>query len=198
VESQPLDLDLEHWEPWTPPEVAARLDGVNARWYVLGGWALDLFVGRQTREHTDLEIGVRQEDFSEIRTALAQFELLVVGDGRAWPLNEESAKAYRQTWVREPGGPWRLDVIRERWSADSWVYRRVRCPSSGAIAVTSDGIPFLRPELVLLFKAKDTRPKDTADLEVMLPVLESDRRRWLHDAIAVAHPGHEWLDALRA
>ena len=197
----PLDLDLERWEPWTPTEAAARLEGVSARWYVLGGWALDLFLDRQTREHADLEIGVREEDFDEIQAALTGLELFVIGDGRAWPLNEQSAQEHRQRWVREPGGPWRVDVIRERWDADEWVYRRddrVRCPSSGAIAETSDGIPFLQPELVLLFKAKDTRPKDTADFALTLPALEHDRRRWLHRALSIAHPGHRWLDELRA
>lgn len=32
-----FEADLELWDPWTPAEVAARLEGVEATWYVLAG-----------------------------------------------------------------------------------------------------------------------------------------------------------------
>ena len=31
-------------------------------WFVCGGWALDLFIGKQTREHHDLDIGIFRRD----------------------------------------------------------------------------------------------------------------------------------------
>lgn len=194
-----LGLDLEWWEPWTPAEVAARVRGVPARWYVLGGWAIDLFLDRQTREHADLEIGVRHEDFPAVGSALDAYELVVVGDGAAWPVTASTLHTHRQTWVREPGGPWRLDVVRERWDGDVWIYLRddrVRRSAPSALAETTDGIPFLQPEIVLLFKAKATRPKDEADLEALLPHLEADRRSWLVDALRLTHPGHPWIERL--
>ena len=40
---------LDDWAPWTPKEVAERLKDVTVPWYVAGGWAIDLFLGRQTR-----------------------------------------------------------------------------------------------------------------------------------------------------
>lgn len=195
----PLDIDLDNWDPWTPTETAEQLRGVDAPWYVLGGWALDLFLGRETRAHDDLEIGVRSEEFPEIRSALADFELVVVGDGQAWPLTDETLAAHFQTWVREPGGPWRLDVIRERWDGDEWIYRRdprIRLPAALAVARSPEGIPFLRPELVLLFKAKATRPKDVADFEAVLAQLDAGRRSWLRDALTATHPHHPWFDDL--
>jgi Aminoglycoside-2''-adenylyltransferase len=39
---------------WTPRDVARHLAGIAAPWYVAAGWALDLFRGRQTREHGDI------------------------------------------------------------------------------------------------------------------------------------------------
>ena len=199
MDIRPLGLDLEHWEPWTPVEVAARLRGVRARWYVLAGWALDLFLGRHTRDHADLEIGVRPEDFPELAAALDDCELVVVGDGEAWPLTSETLLAHRQTWVREPAGPWRLDVIRERWDGDDWLYRRderIRRPATSAIAETPEGIPFLEPEIVLLFKAKAPRPKDETDLAAVLPHLDANRRTWLVDALRLTDPGHPWIELL--
>jgi len=199
MDLSPLEADLENWDPWSPTEATERLRGVDAHWYVLGGCALDLFLERETRLHDDLEIGVRPEEFPEIRSALADFELVVVGDGQAWPLTDETLAAHFQTWVREPGGPWRLDVIRERWDGDEWIYRRdarIRLPTASVVARSPEGVPFLRPELVLLFKAKATRPKDVADFETVLPHLDAGRRSWLRDALATTHPHHAWLDEL--
>ena len=61
-------------------------------------------------------------------------------------------------------------------------------------ARTTTGIPYAVPEVVLLFKAKAARDKDRADLDLALPLMAAERRRWLKDALARVHPGHEWLD----
>jgi hypothetical protein len=42
-----------------PIEAVARvMAGFPRPWFVSGGWAIDLFVGRVTREHEDLEVGL--------------------------------------------------------------------------------------------------------------------------------------------
>jgi hypothetical protein len=180
--------------------VAHRLAGVDARWSVIAGWSLDLFHGRQTREHEDLEIAVPEVDYAAVRAALAEFELFAVGSGLAMPLGDEYPPEYHQTWVREPGtGIWRLDVIREPWDGDTWICRRdlrIRRPGSDVISQTADGIPYQRPEIALLFKAKHTREKDQADFDAVLPLLDADARTWLTDALELVHPGHDWIEAL--
>lgn len=55
------------------------------------------------------------------------------------------------------------------------------------------GIPYLVPEIVLLFKAKQARAKDNADLAGALPLLTPDARSWLRAMLSRVHPGHEWL-----
>jgi hypothetical protein len=56
------------------------------------------------------------------------------------------------------------------------------------------GIPYLAPEIVLLFKAKHAaRGKDAADFARALPLLDGQRREWLADALRVVHPGHDWI-----
>ena len=195
-----FEPDLERWDAWTPAEVAERLEGVDATWYVLAGWALDLFQGRQTREHDDLEIGVATHEFDGIREALEEFDLFVVGGGEARPLTASALAAHHQTWVRErETGVWRLDVIREPWAGDVWVCRRdprIRLARSELISLTSNGIPYAQPEVVLLFKAKTVRPKDESDFATMLPLLDTARRKWLAGALGFVHPGHPWLKEL--
>jgi hypothetical protein len=63
---------------------------------------------------------------------------------------------------------------------------------------TAEGIPYLAPEIVLLFKAKHTRPKDEDDFAATVPHLGEARVRWLVDALERVHPGHRWLDELRS
>ena len=80
--------------------------------------------------------------------------------------------------------------------------------TSGSVAVTHrldgpsptvnqrdpTGIPYLAPEIVLLFKAKHAdRDKDAADFARALPLLDDQRRQWLADALRVVHPGHDWI-----
>lgn len=195
-----FEPDLGMWDAWTPTQLSPKLEHADATWYVLAGWALDLFQGRQTREHEDLEIGVPAHEFGAVRGALAELELFVVGDGRAWPLGEAVLSAHRQTWAREPeSGLWRVDVIREPWDGDVWVCRldtRIRVPGDDLVARTREGIPYIRPEIALLFKAKAVRAKDEADFTAVLPLLGDEQRRWLVDALVLVHPGHRWLPAL--
>jgi hypothetical protein len=200
VTVEPFDPDVSRWDAWHPAEVARRLADIGAPWAVIAGWSLDLFRGEQTREHEDLEIGIPQTDFAAVRGRLADFELYALVDGKAVVATQEALAAGHQTWVREPATRiWRLDVIREPWDGDTWICRRdprLRLPREELIAHTADGIPYQRPEIALLFKAKRTRDKDRVDFDSVLPLLDDDARSWLRNALELVHPGHEWLAAL--
>jgi len=188
------------WDAWHPPEVTERLAGVDVPWCVAAGWALDLFRGETTREHEDLEIAVPVGGFDAIRTALDGFAFDVVGSGHRWPLESSAFDVMHQTWVREPDtGVYRLDIFREPHDGDTWICRRderIRLPYERIIETTAEGVPYLVPEIVLLFKAKHSRPKDDADFEGALPLLSPERRAWLRGTLARVHPGHRWLGAL--
>ena len=201
-----FEPDLSLWDAWRPEQAAALLAGVQAPWYVAAGWAVDLFLGEERRAHGDLEIAVPRERFGEIAEALAGFELFIPdGDltdrSLVWPLDQapKALDGHHQTWVREPAtGRWRLDVFREPSDRDTWICRRderIRVPYGDLIERTEDGIPYARPEIVLLFKAKHSeRAKNEADLAALLPSLGPIRRRWLAEALALVHPGHAWLE----
>ncbi len=195
-----FEPDLSAWDAWLPGDAARLLRGADAPWYVTGGWALDLFRGHRTRDHDDLEIAVPADRFSEIQRALSDYDLYVIGDGLAHPLTPEALTEHHQTWVRERlTGLWRLDVMREPWDGDVWVFRRdprIRLPRDRVISRTADGIPYARPEVALLYKAKSARPKDDDDFAGILPLLDPAACRWLAETLALVHPRHRWLDAL--
>lgn len=54
---------IDAWRPWTPEQTSSHLAGVGVPWCVVGGWAIDLWLGVQTRPHEDTEIAVSREDF---------------------------------------------------------------------------------------------------------------------------------------
>ena len=197
--------DVKLWDAWHPAVAAERLADLDAPWYVAAGWALDLFRGRQTREHEDLEIAVPQGRFAELRRALADLDVFVpVGEGLVSPLDGLTADEFaatHQTWFREPStGRWRLDVFREPSHSKTWICRRdtrLRRPFADVIHRTADGIPYGAPEIVLLYKAKHAaRTKDEADFAAVRPLLTAAQRAWLCDALTLVHPGHRWLEAL--
>jgi len=194
-----IDDDVP-WEPWTPEEVALRLANVSTRWYVVAGWALDLFRDRVTRPHEDIEIGVPVESFGTIRSALSSYEFDVVGSGRRWPLEDPAFDTHFQTWVRDAeSGVYHLDVFRDPHDGDEWICRRdssIRMPYDQVIRFTDDAIPYMSPEIVLLFKAKATREKDQRDFDDVLPLLDQRQTIWLRASLELLHPGHPWLAKL--
>ncbi len=190
---------LTAWDAWAPSEAARRLAGLGAPWAVAAGWAVDLHLGRQTREHSDLEIAIPRGRFPDVRRYLRDFDLYDVGNGRARRLDRgtEPDRDNHQVWVCQPEIPaWRMDIFLEPGDEHTWVSHRdsrVRMPLARAIRHTDDGIPYLAPEIVLLSKAKHARDKDEADLEHLLARLTRPARDWLAEALDLAHPGHPWL-----
>jgi hypothetical protein len=195
------ELDARWAQSWRPEQVAERLGGVSVPWCVVAGWALDLFRGGQSRPHGDLEIAVPAAGFAEVEDRFPEYVFDAVGSGRIWAgAGTEVLAATHQTWLRDPAsGRFLFDVFREPHEGGTWICRRddsLRLPYEAIIERTADGIPYLMPELVLLFKAKDTRPKDHADFQGILPLLSRQRRESLGRWLERLHPGHPWLAML--
>ncbi|WP_228925509.1 nucleotidyltransferase domain-containing protein [Streptomyces sp. DH7] len=194
-------LDARWSSSWTPGEVAQRLAGISSPWCVAAGWALDLFRGRQTRDHGDIEIAIPEAGFPEVRDRFPGYVFDAAGSGRIWEgAPPETLAAVHQTWLRDPAtGSYLLDVFREPHDGDIWICRRdetIRLPYSEIVHHTPEGIPYLAPELVLLFKAKHARPKDRRDFDATVPHLTGAQRATLEELLARVHPGHAWLTDL--
>lgn len=196
--------DVESWDPWRPEKIAAFLGDLDVPWYVAAGWAIELFLGEERREHEDLEIAIPNDRFAEVAELLAGFDVFVItAPAEATPIEDASDRLEdtHQTWVRDPeSGSWRFDLFREPSDGDTWICRRdpaITMPYARLIERTSQGIPFGRPEVILLFKAKHAnQEKNRVDFADTLPRLDAERRAWLRDALERVHPRHEWLEEL--
>ena len=172
------------WEPMELESVVETFAPASFRWWISGGHALDLHLGRTWREHEDTDLGVARRDLGAFRTLLAGWDLHVAAAGqltrwRGEPL--ELARDQNNVWCRvSAGGPWVLDVAIGEGSAEHWIYRRdpsVQVPWEMAVLRTAEGIPYLAPELQLLYKSKGLRAKDEVDAAEVIPSLDARRAR---------------------
>jgi hypothetical protein len=180
------------------------LRSAGVRCWVSGGWALDLFHGRQTREHEDTDVVILREDQRRLFDAFPGWEVFRT---HAPGLGLWAGKAYLEAtpnvWLRESiDSPWALEAMFLDVQDGQWVYRRhpaVRGRLEDMGLVTRDGIPYLRPEIQLLYKGGSSvrRPKDDGDFLTVLPLLGDTARRWLAGALRTQFPaGHDWLARL--
>lgn len=190
---------LGRWAPLTPSAVAAELAGWAGPWWIAGGYALELALGRSWRPHDDVDVLVLRPSVPELHDALPGWQLWAAdppGSLRPWPAGEPLPAHVHDIWCRRPSSPaWELQFMVDDVSGGRWTSRRddrVRAPVASVGRRTSDGLPYLRPEIQLFYKARQPRPKDETDAAVVLPELDPTARAWLDDALALTLPDHPW------
>lgn len=198
--------DPNDFAPLPYREAVERLRIAGVACWVAGGWALDLFHGRRTREHEDTDILIRREDQRKLFDAFPGWEVFRthapgLGLWKGDPYLDRTTNA----WMRESiDSPWGLEVMFLDVRDGEWIYRRngaVRGRIEDMGLVTADGIPYLRPEIQLLYKGGSSarRNKDDGDLAAILPILPEASRAWLANALRTQFPGgHDWLARLEA
>jgi hypothetical protein len=139
--------------------------------------------------------------FPDVRARFPGYAFDAAGSGRIWAdAGPDVLAAVHQTWLRDPAtGNYLVDVFREPHDGDIWICWRdetIRFPHREIIRHTDDGIPYLSPEFVQLFKAKAARPKDQADFDAAVPHMTPAQRATLAELLARVHPGHRWLPDL--
>jgi hypothetical protein len=164
--------------------VRTLLVGAPFPWWVAGGWAIDLWLGRETRAHSDVDVAVLRRDQQHVREWLGpgwRYEVALLPTGtsgrRPWPAGETLEPPVHEIHAdHADGGP--VELLLNESDGKEWAY------------------PVLAPEVVLLYKSKAPRPHDDHDLGVVWPSLHPERRAWLGEAVRVAHPDTPWLRSL--
>ncbi|HLJ39037.1 MAG TPA: hypothetical protein VKT54_11575 [Steroidobacteraceae bacterium] len=189
------------WDPLHPREASALLSHLPSPWWVAGGWAIDLFLGHQGRPHKDLDIGILRGSTRQTLAAMPDWEFFEASGGiLSGPLAGDPRPNVNSLWGRpRHTRAWRLELMLDDSDGEQWIFRRdrsVRRALSLAIRRDGEGIPYLAPEIQLLYKASGTRAEDEADFTRAAPRLSEESRRWLGDALARAHPQHPWRSVI--
>jgi hypothetical protein len=199
-------VDLPHhesWHPLTPHEADPLLSVLRAPWWVAGGWALDLYLGKVTRVHKDLDVGIFREDAAIVLAALPGWEFFEAKDGAFTQLVEGHVPRaeVNSLWCkRVNAAQWELELMLDESDGEFWTFRRdprITRPLSSAIRRNPEGIAYLAPEIQLLYKARATRTQDQADFDHVVPHLDRDARIWLRQSLMRTEPEHAWLSALK-
>ncbi len=202
------------------------LSDAPATWAVCGGFALDLFLGRNIRKHGDIDICVFEKDRNDLcRYMLSQDGWNVYefrGGGKVRPLGRNSrSEAGRNLMCVKDGCDlvkfypsdesdllWYeffhtgitdlnyLEFLFNTIKDDHFVFGRqtgIKRELSKAI-LFKNGIPYLAPEIVLLFKASNSEsPEYQLDLDETFPHVSGEQRQWFLQSLNVLYPGgHRW------
>jgi hypothetical protein len=191
------------WRMTLPSVAGAWLSFLDIPWWVTGGWALDLHAGAQTRPHADLEIGILRRDVGEVLRDLPSWEFFEAHEGVLTRLvsAEDLRPEVHSLWSRPASDmPWVLEWLLEESEGDRWVFRRHReitRPLAEIVHWTRQRLPYLAPEIQLLYKARSPRRWDQEDFERVARLLHDDARAWLRQALARCDAEHAWISALR-
>ena len=181
---------------------AKIMHGFRGHWGIAGGWAIDLFVGRQMRPHADVDVAILRDDQARLRERLPDTRVDKVVDGQLvpWGSGERLELPIHEVHVTWPDG-FHLEFLLNEWdgASEEWMFRRdprIRRAVDTVFAM-GRGLPRLAPEVVLLYKSKGSGPKDDADFAAAVELMTPEQREWLRDALAATRAEHPWLAVLR-
>jgi len=191
------------WEPLDPAGLAAFMAGVSRPWWMVGGWAIEAFTGH-LREHEDIDMSMLACDLPALRDHVGdRFHLWSNHGGTLRPFTDrfpEVLDVRSQVWVREHArAPWIIDLPITPDRDGLWTNKFLDdhvLPVEEATWVADDGLRYLRPEIVLFYKARLDRPKDRRDRDLTWPLLGDTERGWLAAAIRRLDRVHPWLSGL--
>jgi hypothetical protein len=186
--------------------VADLMAGSGLFWWFAGGWAIDLFLGRVTRAHSDIEVGLFRRDQHALRRHLCDWTIERCAEDQwlTWEPDFSLALPDFQLKANHDTHPLREFefFLDDEDAAGRWICRRfpsITIPRDDfTIEVEINGrkVRSLRPEMQLFYKAKYHRPKDESDFSAALQSLTPRGRSWLGEALSQCYGQDPWLDRL--
>ncbi len=189
-----------------PLQACELLSRITCPWFVAGGWAVDLFLGAETREHADLEVAVFRKDQLIVRDYLKGWAFVKAipssrGQTEPWSEDEWLELPVHEIHAQRSGAALEhIEFLLNEKHGSEWRFRKnleIKRPIAFIGQRSKQGIPFLSPEVVLLYKANQPRGIDKADFEHVVPLLPKETASWLEQAIGACYPQHPWIARLQ-
>jgi hypothetical protein len=172
--------------------------GFSRPWCIAGGWALDLWLGRVTRPHQDVDIALLREDQIAIKDHFHNWKFYLVdtqGKLRLWKDRQMHMLPTHEIHARGPEGE-AIEFLLNESNGIDWLFRRdtrITLPMRSWMRFGAERIPVLAPEIVLLYKSKKPSPKDELDFRSAMELLDPDAKAWLIRALQGIDSAHPWL-----
>jgi len=184
-------------------KVGSLLHDLPCPWFVCGGWALDLFLGRVTRTHKDVDIAVARDDQFVVRDYLRRrgwtLEKAIGGELTPWADGERLELPAHAVWCRNDShDPDFFEVLLNEIGGGRFRFRRDQSVTLARGRMSfrhSSGLPVLAPEVVLLYKSNCPDEYD-ADFRSTARSLSEESREWLKNALEKLPARHPWADSL--
>src|SRR5947209_13773902 len=121
--------ELGPWDPMRPDEAASQFGTWAMPWWVAGGWAIDLLLGRQSRDHGHLDVLVLRRDQALVREYLRGWDVHAAinppGRLRPWPIGETLPPTVHDVWCRPThASAWTFQLMIDDTDGDDWLFRR--------------------------------------------------------------------------
>ncbi len=203
------------------------LKGQNFEYAICGGFAIDLFLGYESRKHGDIDILAYWKDRNSIILYMQSMGYKVyemLGGGLAHHITDINVQEYKkrnifcvtndcelvkitptdETEINSIEffhiGQTKLnfvEILFNNKDETDFLYARnteVKRKLSKAILHNND-IPYLAPELLLLYKSTDTeREGYQQDFDLAFCRMNEEQKDWLNNSLKIMYPdGHKWL-----
>lgn len=195
-----MTSENEVWDPISLAEVSNIFAKAPFRWWIAGCHALELHLVRSWRDHSDIDISFCRIDQAAVWQFLVGWHISIASRGVLTPWFGEPLLIelhQNNLWCKkELADPWSFDLTVSAGNDSEWIFRRdqsLRMPWGQAVLRSAEGIPYLAPELQLLYKSKDSRDKDNLDAVEVIPRLNLDRQNFLRRALPKEHPWRSLL-----
>lgn len=203
------------------------LQDVPITWAICGGFAIDLFLGKETRAHGDIDICVFEKERETISKYMLQNDWQVYefrGNGKVRLQNEDlSSEPGRNLMCtkdtcelvkfypcEEDNLLWyeffhtglkQLDYLEFLFNIsmeDAFIFDKskgIKRELSKAI-LYHEGIPYLAPEIVLLYKASNADNAEYQyDFEQAYLHMHEEQKSWFLQGLDTLYPaGHKWRE----
>lgn len=191
--------------------VAELMSTFRPWWALCGGWAVDAWIGEQTRDHVDIDIVTFVDDQRAVFEHLSSWNLIahdaIVDQETTEPWDGRRLVLPAHVHAHSDGDL-ELEVLINERAGEDWVLSAepaIAVPVSRATARSPWGIPTVVPEILLFYKGTayfgdvemtKRRSHDDVDFETLRDRLARDERTWLRDSISRLYPNHPWLERL--
>jgi len=187
--------------PNTLKYACSVFSGFKEPWFIAGGWAIDLAIGRVTRKHDDIDFCIFRESLPLLLNYFKEWKIEVCIPGTSDRLVCESVEdaASPRHELHLIKGNYNFEVLLNEKNGKNVLFRRdtsITLPIETFTCRSKNKIPYVRPAWQLLFKAKYNKEKDQQDFNEVIKILSNHDREWLHQALSRNQPDSKWLKEL--